>query len=217
LVALCPGAIALDTNVQLADGRPFVVALDREVPASELDRQPLLGVAVFTDGDATTIERVRTKLETSFPGAPAALTGSDLEAQANFRVHDIARLSNVALALTLVIAGCSLAVAVAGGLVERKRPFALLRLTGMPLRDLHRVVLAEAAAPLLVVAAVSVGLGFLVDTILLAVIGQNGTFRVPSIGYWGALAGGLAVALVVVAATLPLLDRLTSLETARFE
>jgi hypothetical protein len=45
-------------------------------------------------------------------------------------------MSNVGLGFVLLVAGCSLAVA--GGLVERKRPFALLRLSGMRVRDLHR-------------------------------------------------------------------------------
>jgi hypothetical protein len=42
----------------------------------------------------------------------------------------VERLAFIAVALTLLVAGCSLAVAVGGGLVERKRPFSLLRLSG---------------------------------------------------------------------------------------
>ena len=40
---------------------------------------------------------------------------------------------------TLPIAGCSLAVSVVAGLAERRRPFSLLRLTGVPLSLLRRV------------------------------------------------------------------------------
>ena len=49
--------------------------------------------------------------------------------------------------LTLIVAGCSLAVAVGGGLVDRKRPFTLLRVSGVPVSALSRVVLMEAALP----------------------------------------------------------------------
>ena len=42
------------------------------------------------------------------------------------------RLIDAAVALTLIVAGCSLAVAVGGGLVDRKRPFTLLRVSGVP-------------------------------------------------------------------------------------
>src|SRR4029450_4247665 len=58
-------------------------------------------------------------------------------------------------ALTLLVAGCSRAVAVGGGLVERKRPFTLLRLTGAPTPALYRVVLLEAILPLLLAAVVA--------------------------------------------------------------
>jgi hypothetical protein len=51
---------------------------------------------------------------------------------------------------------------------------------------------------------------------VLAVIGTR-QWRPPSLGYWGALAGGLVLAMAIVASTLPLLTRLTSLESARFE
>ena len=37
---------------------------------------------------------------------------------------------SAAVALTLIVAGCSLAVAAGGGLVDRKRPFTLLRVSG---------------------------------------------------------------------------------------
>jgi hypothetical protein len=43
-----------------------------------------------------------------------------------------------------VVPGCRPAVSVSGGLTERKRAFGMLRLTGMPLRSLRRIVLLEA-------------------------------------------------------------------------
>jgi hypothetical protein len=84
------------------------------------------------------------------------------------------RLSNVALLLTLLVAGCSLAVAVTAGLIERKRPFALLRLTGVPVSSLYKVVVAEAAAPLLLIATASAGLGLAVSSIILEATGVAG-------------------------------------------
>jgi hypothetical protein len=127
------------------------------------------------------------------------------------------RVSNIGLSGTLVIAGCSLAVAVAGAIVERKQPFALLRLTGTRLSDLRRIVLAEAAAPLLTVATASVALGLGVAVLILATGGGDQQFAMPGLNYWLALVGGIGVALLVVLATLPLLNRLTALDSARFE
>ena len=53
-------------------------------------------------------------------------------------------------------------------------------------------MLAEAAAPLLVVAAASAALGFAVDAMLLAVVGGPRSFSLPAPGYWAALVAGLA-------------------------
>jgi hypothetical protein len=207
----CEGTVAVSPRADVA--RTTTFALSRPVSEAELDGRPLLGVAVGTDGRSATVERTRTAVERL--GATAT-TGAEDEVAGSQQIRTIERMSNVGLAFVLLIAGCSLAVAVAGGLVERKRPFALLRLSGMRLPELHRVVLAEAGGPLLVVAAGSAMVGVFVATLTLAVVGLH-EWRLPSLGFWGALAGGLALALAVVCSTLPLLDRLTSLESARFE
>lgn len=60
------------------------------------------------------------------------------------------QIANVVIVASLVIAGCSLAVSVTAGISDRKRPFSLLRLAGAPLRVLRRMVVLEAAVPLLV-------------------------------------------------------------------
>ncbi|MFL6111325.1 MAG: FtsX-like permease family protein, partial [Catenulispora sp.] len=60
-----------------------------------------------------------------------------------------------AVILTLFVAGCSIAVATAGSLVERKRPFTLLRLSGTPMAVLRRVVFLESALPLVAVSAMA--------------------------------------------------------------
>jgi predicted lysophospholipase L1 biosynthesis ABC-type transport system permease subunit len=185
------------------------------LPAEILAAEPVVAVAVTTDGATTTIERVRTLLERAMPGSPA-VTQADLDAKSERTVRNVQRISNLALTVTLVIAGCSLAVAVAGSIVERRQPFALLRLAGTRLSDLRRVVMAEAAAPLLIVATATVAIGLAVTALTLAT-DDHASFALPDLGYWLALVGGLAVALGVVAATLPLLNRLTSPESVRIE
>lgn len=185
-------------------------------PVDALDDLSVVAVAAITDGQVATIEQARTRLELGVPGSPA-MTSQDIDDQNMREIHTVQRMSNIGLSVTLVIAGCSLAVAVAGAIVERKQPFALLRLAGTRLSELRRVVLAEAAAPLLMVATASVGLGLVVAYLVLAASGANQTFVMPGPGYWLALVGGIGVALLVVLATLPLLDRLTALDSVRFE
>ena len=188
------------------------------VPGVALARLPVAALVVLTDGQLTTIETVRTRLDIVV--GPAAeflpMTTADIRAQALALATELSRIATAALLLTLLVAGLSLAISVAGGLLERKRPFALLRLAGLPLRDLRVMLLAETAIPLLVIAVVSAGLGLAVAAYVLRVNAQP--WQPPSPGYWPALAGGLLLALAVAAGTtMPLLGRLTSPETARFE
>ena len=69
---------------------------------------------------------------------------------------------------SLIIAACSLAVNVTAGLGERKRPFSLLRLTGVPLGTLRRVITLESALPLFVVAGVSLVVGLVAAALYLS-------------------------------------------------
>jgi hypothetical protein len=128
------------------------------------------------------------------------------------------KLFDLAVTLTVVVAGLSLAVSIGGGLVDRKRPFTLLRVGGTPLGTLSRVVLLEAVLPLAaaVVAAAGIAYGMAVFAVLrlvpagTPVPGLNGT-------YWAATGTGIAIALAAICATLPLLGRMTTPSSVRFE
>ena len=192
--------------------------LARPVTGLVLRRLPLAAVVVTTTGRLSTLERVRTILDVCAGVGVQSLpmTTADITA-ANRRVAaELNRLGIAALVVTMVIAGLSLAVAVGGGLIERKRPFALLRLTGVPRRELRRVVLAETAVPLLTIAVTSAGLGLAVAADVVLVLHKH--WQPPSPAYWPALAGGLVVAIgIATGAATPLLSWLTSPEAARFE
>ena len=208
----CEGTTAVNLNGDLVEATGF----DAPFTARDLDELPIVAVAAATDGSVAAVEQARTLLERGVPGATAR-TGRDVEAEAQREVRTMQRVSDIGLSVTLVIAGCSLAVAVAGAIVERQQPFTLLRLAGTRLSDLRRMVLTEAAAPLLMVAAASVGLGLAVAALVLATANGDQHFALPGPGYWVGLIGGLGVALLVVLTTLPLLNRLTALDSARFE
>jgi hypothetical protein len=105
---------------------------------------------------------------------------------------------------------------VAAGIIDRKRPFALLRLTGTPLGVLRGVVALEAALPLLLVAAAAATTGLLAAHLFLR-SQLSESLHPPGAGYYGAVAAGIVFALAIIAATLPLLERITGPETARNE
>ncbi len=136
---------------------------------------------------------------------------------------NVARAVLAVIVLTLITAGCSLAVSVGGSLVERKRPFTLLRVSGVSIGTLNRVILLEAALPLVVVsilaAAIGLGVGIPVVNDLVKNFEPKGVkLQVhPSMGYFAIMGIGLVVAIGLVVITLPLMKRMTKPEDARFE
>jgi hypothetical protein len=182
--------------------------------AAQAARLPVDAVVVATDGSSGSLERARTMLERAFPfqGTPVAVEASDpSSARLLAMVQD---MTDVIIVASLIIAACSLAVNIAAGLGERKRPFSLLRLTGVSTGVLHRVVALESALPLLLVAAVSIVVGLVSAALYLH--SQVGiSFSIPGIEYWATVLGGLAASLAIIASTFPLLSRMTGPEVAR--
>ncbi|MET7749645.1 FtsX-like permease family protein [Micromonospora sp. NPDC005367] len=179
----------------------------------EVDRQPILSVVVNTTSRSA-FEQVRTMLINAFPLGRFPASVGEWEANSARQMVQFQQLANVVMLASLPIAGCSLAVSVAGGLSDRKRPFSMLRLTGVQLRTLRRVVGLETVVPLLTVAAVAIGMGFLAAHLFLRAQ-LDYTLLAPKPSFYLMVAAGLAVSLGIVASTLPLLRRLTGPETAR--
>lgn len=173
-------------------------------------------VLASTDGTPAAIEAARTAIETAMPTSGPA-TGSEIGTDTTRIVDELGRIVTLGVVLTMAVAGASLAIAVTGGLLDRRRPFALLRLSGVPLRNLRSVVLLEAAAPLIAVAVLSGILGVLVSQLLLRLVTGNGAVPLPDLSLAALLAAGVLGALAIVAAVLPLVGPLTDLEETRFE
>ncbi len=184
---------------------------------SQLTTSPVEALLVAFDGSAANLEKIRTAVERiALTQLTVPKTLNELSA-ANVRdVTQLRRMADIAILISVLIAGCSLAVAVAGGLLERKRPFSLLRLTGMPLGVLRRVVLIEAAAPLVGLAMISATCGLLTAALLLRAV-RGTTMHLPGSDYYLIITAGLAAALAIVGATMPLLRRISDPESARTE
>jgi hypothetical protein len=188
------------------------------ISAERLDRLPVQMIMVATNGSRPVIEQVRTALVTIFPGqgSPGTLAEHRAEAEDAKLFNGYKQLADVVILVSLCIAGCSLAVSVVAGLNDRKRPFSLLRLTGVQLGTLRRVVALETAVPLLIVAVVAIGSGFLAAGLFVK-SQLDYSLHPPGAAYYVTVAAGLAVSLGVIASTLPLLKRITGPETARNE
>ena len=169
---------------------------------------------VGTDGSAATEERVRTAVMASVPTAFVRLAVEDRESSHVY--EEFGRVVGLGLLGSLVLAGCSLAVAVTTGVLERRRQFALLRSAGMPVARLRALVLLQAGAPLVAVAVFSAALGIVVAQVILRLADATTvSWPDPSLGV--TLAVSLAGAMAVVALMLPPLERLTRPDSIRIE
>jgi FtsX-like permease family len=188
------------------------------VPATRLDTLGVDAINVATNGTTPTVEQARTMLENAhaYPAVSRPSTIGDLVAHDNAKNSDYQQLANVVILVSLPIAGCTLAAGIAAGLADRKRSFSMLRLTGARLATLRRVVALEGAVPLLAVAAVAIGIGFGAAA-MFASEAQQHPMVAPGAAYYLLTAAGIAGSLGIIAATFPLLARITGPEVARNE
>jgi len=188
------------------------------VPAARLATLGVDAIDVGTNGSTAAVEQARTVLENAraYPAVHTPSTIGDIITQDNSTHSDYQQLANTVILVSLPIAGCTLAAGIAAGLADRKRPFSLLRLTGARLATLRRVVALEGAVPLLAVAVVAIGTGFAAAA-MYASEAQQHPMVAPGAAYYLITAGGILAALGVIAATFPLLARITGPEVARNE
>jgi hypothetical protein len=211
-VAFGPGGMLNFTNTT---GITWKAA---NVPAARLNTLGVDAIAVGTDGSLPAIEQARTVLESAhaYTVVNAALTMGDIIKQDNSSSSHYQQLANVVILISLLIAGCTLATGIASGLADRKRPFSLLRLTGARLATLRRVVALEGAVPLLASATVAIGTGFGAAA-MYASQAQQHPMVAPGAAYYLLTASGMVVSLGIIAATFPVLARITGPEVARNE
>ena len=187
-------------------------------PAANLDRMVPVVVVLDTDGTPEAKDRARTALNGSgFTAVPAASPGDQGLQSATRLIQGLAVLAYLGMFVAIAIAGLSLSVATASAILDRKRVLGLMRLMGMPESVLRRIIIREAAVPLLTVLLLSLGLGFLVAWLMVTFI--DGTYRMswPAPSYFAALGLSLLLALAAVAAMAGLVRGQTGRTATRFE
>jgi hypothetical protein len=221
-----PGRVAVQVPAgNLFDDNPHystqpIASAASPAYAGNVGRLYLQALLVKVNSPAT-LERVRTYLVTHTPlsasGTAPRTFGEAVQARQGV-AETVQRLVYIAVALTLIVAGCSLAVAVGGGLVERKRPFTLLRLTGTPTSTLYRVVFLEAILPLVAATVIAAGTAYGISVLTVSKLAPAGTpVPVPGHAYFLTMGVGLVASLLVILASLPLLNRITGPGNIRFE
>src|SRR6266511_1406287 len=113
------------------------------------------------------------------------------------------------------MAAYSLTVDMLTGVIERRRPFALLRASGLRLRELHQIVFLETATAMLVTATMSVRLA-MASSYALALFSDM-TWTWPDVGVFAMVGVGVLAALILSTIALPLLDAATRHDAVRYE
>jgi hypothetical protein len=203
----CPGPPSPNGRIPL--GLVGVTRLDP--PDASL---PAHAVYVITDDSPLTGERIRSLAAVVTPGAVVS-TGRDLTELDRRQLTELEGGLRLAMIFVLLVAAASLTVGVAAGLIERRRPFALLRATGVYLSELRRTVMLETALPLVVSATTGVVLGLATSAAVRSASGERWTG--PGLAFFLTALLGLLITLVVSAAALPLVRKVTEHNAVRFE
>jgi predicted lysophospholipase L1 biosynthesis ABC-type transport system permease subunit len=175
---------------------------------------PVSTVYIATDGTPAAENRVRTRAANLVPNAIIHTQRDRVDTDALF-FASLEQLQRLVWYFVLLVAACSLTVGMVAGVIERRRPFALLRASGLHLGELRQIVLLETAAAMLVTGAVGVGLG-MATSYAFALFGDL-SWRWPDGGVFAMVGIGVLAALVLSAMALPLLNAATRPDAVRFE
>jgi hypothetical protein len=181
-------------------------------PGPEAARLPVQTVFVPTDGTLAAEERVRTLAAIAVPSARTE-TGDELAARTTEEFAWVDGVLPPAMAFVLLVAACSLTVATVSGLMERRRPFALLRASGVRLGELRSIMLLETGLPLVITALGGMGTSMLV----MYMITPAEEWGLPDARFFAGLGLAVVAALAVSSLALPLMDVATRHDSARFE
>ena len=175
---------------------------------------PISTVYIPTDGTPAAENRVRTQAANLVPNALIHTQQDRIDTDAFF-FDSLEQLQRLVWYFVLLVAACSLTVGMLAGVLERRRPFALLRASGLRLGELSQVVFLETAAAMLVTAAVGVGLG-MATSYAVALFGDM-VWTWPDAGVFAMVGVGVLAALILSAMALPLLDAATRYDAVRYE
>ncbi|MGH9231036.1 MAG: FtsX-like permease family protein [Acidimicrobiales bacterium] len=211
LVESCAELARVVTLTCSSSGLPGDISVRAGLADTDL---PILRVYVLTEGTPAAENRVRSQAANLVPNAIIHTQQDRVDVDARF-LGSAGQLLRVGWYFVLVVAACSLTVGMVAGVIERRRPFALLRASGLRLGELRQVVFLETAAAMLVTAAVGVGLG-LASSYALALYGDIAWLG-PDAGVFATVGVGVLAALVLSTIALPLLDSATRHDTVRYE
>jgi ABC-type antimicrobial peptide transport system permease subunit len=193
---------------------PYDPDLGLDEPTGPVDHLPVEFVHIPTDGSSAAQERTRTRAALAAPNAIIHVDGDPTFSDEDYYA-DLFRIFQIFSLAVLLVAGVSLSAGMVGALIERQRPFALLRATGVPLSQLRRVILLETAVPMVLTSVLGVGLGLLAANAVMT--SQGWAWRWPDPTSLAIIGAGILAAVFAPLPALPLLNAVTRPEAVRYE
>jgi len=182
-------------------------------PGSDSGQLPVQTLFIPTDGTSAAQERVRTVAAATVP-LSRSKTSEDLPGRSLLGpVTGLETMLPYVMVFVLLVAACSLTISVINGVLERRRPFALLRASGVRLGELRGIVMLEIGIPLALSALVAVGLA----TLNMAATVPPNEWVLPSGTYLAGLGVGALVAFAISLIALPFMSVATRHESIRYE
>jgi hypothetical protein len=187
-------------------------------PGPGAAEQPVHALYVPTDGSVAAVERLRTRVASLLPRAIVSTRDDVFRQQLDLDelFIDLNAGLRIMSLFVIVVAGCSLTISLVNGLIERRRPFALLRASGVRVGELRRIMLLETAVPMVLTVVLGVALGSV--PLLAASIALEGVpFPGPGLDFALGLGGAVLTALALTTLTFPLMNAATRYDAIRYE
>jgi FtsX-like permease family len=170
---------------------------------------------IETDGSLAAENRIRTIAANLVPNAIINTDRDPVDYGLETFFTDFDRLGRIAGLFVLIIGAFGLTASMIAGLVERRRPMALMRAAGVRVGELRRSLFLETAATMLATSVVGVAVGLVLAYV--ASRQSNLDWRWPGIDLLALIGSGVLAALAFSTLALPLLERTTRHDAVRFE
>ena len=131
-------------------------------------------------------------------------------------VSSFAALTYIGIGITSFVAVASLIVSTVGGLIERRKSLFTLRLGGMTIGQMKKVVLIESVIPLVSTSILAAGSGIWIAVVFLRTFSSSVRVSLSPL-YFAIVIGSLVVAIIGIWVVLPILRKITDIEQNQTE
>ena len=184
-----------------------------------MDRRRNVYISNVADADTEKFRSAIAKLTGGVQPTGSVEVTSAAEAKTpaiNPAIESLASLAYGGMAVTMAVAIVSIVVSTIGGLLERRHSMYMLRLSGMQVSELKRMVIIESLIPLIVMSLVSAGIGAWAGSTFTQ-IGSSTLKPTITPMYIAVVIGSLVIAAIAIYLILPMINRLTSPEANQTE